>query len=77
MTKWQYTGISWIVYSNFLFFILFGLTKEESDNLLYKSRVYQLIQDIDTGLYEEDHYFIYETMLQDEMKYGSIIQREF
>ena len=54
-----------------------GLTKEESDNLLYKSRVYQLIQDIDTGLYEEDHYFIYETMLQDEMKYGSIIQREF
>ena len=54
-----------------------GLSKEESENLLHKSRVYQLIQDIDTGLYEEDHYFIYETMLQDEMKYGSIVQREF
>lgn len=54
-----------------------GLTKEESENLLYKSRLYQLIQDIDTGLYEEVVDFIYETMLQDEMKYASIVQREF
>ena len=54
-----------------------GLTKEESENLLYKSTVYQSIQDIDTGLYEEVVDFIYETMLQDEMKYGYIVQREF
>ena len=54
-----------------------GLTKEESENLLYKSRLYQSIQDIDTGLYEEVVDFIYETMLQDEMKYGYIVQREF
>ena len=30
-----------------------------------------------TPFVEEDHYFIYETMLQDEMKYGYIVQREF
>ncbi len=54
-----------------------GLSKEESENLLHKSKVYKLIQNIGTGMHEEDPYFIYETMLQDEMKYGSIVQREF
>ena len=54
-----------------------GLSKEESENLLHKSKVYKLIQNIGTGMHEEDPYFIYETMLQDEMKYGYIVQREF
>lgn len=54
-----------------------GYSTFKAEEIFYKTQTYELLQDIETGLYEEDPYFIYETMLQDEMKYGYIIQREF
>ena len=51
-------------------------SKSKAEDLFYNSKTYELLQDINTGLYEEDAYFIIG-LLGDEVKYGHIIQREF
>ena len=53
-----------------------GYSKFEAEKIFYSSKTYELLRDIETGLYEEDIYFVYR-LLRDEMIYGYIIQREF
>ena len=51
-------------------------SKSEVEDLFYNSKTYELLQDINTGLYEEDPYLVIE-LLRDEIKYGYFVQREF
>ena len=53
-----------------------GYSEFKAEKIFYSSKTYDLLQDIETGFYEESSYFVY-ILLQDEMKYGYIIQREF
>ncbi|HEY5561016.1 MAG TPA: hypothetical protein VIK72_04525 [Clostridiaceae bacterium] len=48
---------------------------QKSMQIVYNSRIFEKISDVETGLYKESPSFIYE-LFKDELKYGYIIQKE-
>ena len=48
---------------------------DEAMNKLYNSKVFEKLQDIETGLYLESPEYVYD-LFKDEMNFGRIIQAE-
>ncbi len=48
---------------------------DEAMKILYSSEVYDKIVDIETGLYRESPYYVYD-LLENELKHGHIVQLE-
>ncbi|WP_055666048.1 hypothetical protein [Desnuesiella massiliensis] len=48
---------------------------EAAMGVVYNSQIFEKLLDEETGLYKESSSFIYE-LLKDELKHGSIIQKE-
>ena len=48
---------------------------DEAMNKFYNSKVFEKLQDIETGLYLESPEYVYE-LFKDEMTFGRIIQAE-
>lgn len=48
---------------------------DEAMNKFYNSKVFEKLQDIETGLYLESPEYVYD-LFKDEMNFGRIIQAE-
>ena len=48
---------------------------DEAMNKFYNSKVFEKLQDIETGLYLESREYVYD-LFKDEMNFGRIIQAE-
>ena len=52
-----------------------NLEYDKAMHIIYDSEVYEKLLDIETGLYAESSAYVYD-LLQDELKYGHIVQME-
>ena len=52
-----------------------GMEYDEAMNSFYNSKIFEKLQDEDTGLYLESSAYVYE-LFKDEIKFGDIIQAE-
>lgn len=52
-----------------------NLEYDKAMHIIYDSEIYEKLLDIETGLYGESPAYVYD-LLQDELKYGHIVQRE-
>ena len=52
-----------------------GIEYDEAMSILYNSLIYEKIMDQGTGLYRESPSYVYD-LLDDEMKFGKIVQAE-